>query len=171
MSLSRIRAELEAATPGPWVGVIKPNGKGAGLVGAKAKRGMGEQGCIAVVNSIPGGPERIANTKLIVAAVNALPALLDVAEAAQQVLYWIGNMPSNDAIWEGANTEHNQVYNTPGQPWRDKSDETKRHWFDHVGPAIRAAFREEMRLASPPFHPLQKLRRGLDNLNPQGEPE
>jgi hypothetical protein len=79
--LQRVRAELAAASPGPWVGVIKPNGKGTGLVGRKEDRGTGR--CIAVINSIPGGPERIANTKLIGNLPTYLTALLDVAEAAE----------------------------------------------------------------------------------------
>lgn len=80
---------------------------------------------------------------------------------AQEVVYWIENMPSIDAIREGALTERNQVHCTPEVLWGDLNDDTRRHWFDHVGPAIRAAFAEELRLAAPPFHPLQKLKAAL----------
>ena len=79
-----IAEALRKATPGPWVGIIKPNGKGTGLVGVKAKRGMGEQGCIAVINSIPGGKERVANTKLLGNAPTWLAQLLAALEAAEE---------------------------------------------------------------------------------------
>jgi hypothetical protein len=57
--LEKLRA---ACTQGEWFSVIKPNGKGPGVVGIRVESGPG---AIAVVNGIPGGPERVANTKII----------------------------------------------------------------------------------------------------------
>lgn len=77
-------AELLADIAGKdWTGVIKPNGKGTGLVGRTAQRGMGEQGCIAVINSIPGGKERVAITKLIALAPQIAAELIEAREVIE----------------------------------------------------------------------------------------
>lgn len=83
--------------------------------------------------------------------------LRELAEVAREVLYWIGNMPSREAVIAGALTEHNQIYSTD-KKWHEMSGESQRHWLDHVGPAVRAAFLREMELTVPPGHPLQRLR-------------
>lgn len=74
--LARLVAE---PTPGPWFGAIKPNGKGPGVVGIKVDSGPG---AIAVVNGIPGGPQRVGNTRLIAAAPTIAAELIESPTAA-----------------------------------------------------------------------------------------
>ena len=77
-----IKRRAEAATPGPWVGVIKPNGKGPGLVGRAGNRGTGK--CLAVLNGIPGGKQRKADTDFIAHCREDVPTLLAALEAAER---------------------------------------------------------------------------------------
>lgn len=75
--IERLRALLAAAGPLPWTGIQKE------LYGA-----------VEIASKSPGGwaipyAGRIVpreNGELVVAAVNALPALLDVAEAARNIM-------------------------------------------------------------------------------------
>jgi hypothetical protein len=69
-AVERLRGLLEKGTPGPW-------------------RVLGETHQIgAAYDWWVGPPARETDADLIVAAVNALPALLDVVEVAQEVKRW-----------------------------------------------------------------------------------
>ncbi len=79
-SLKRLRRIAEAATPGPWA---FRNNLGCKAIGQRVNRQT-----LDPVAHTPGrqdeGEDR-ANARLIVDMRNALPALLDVAEAAREV--------------------------------------------------------------------------------------
>lgn len=95
-------------------------------------------------------------------ALNGKVAAMEaVVSAATDLLDWIVQMPSHVAIVEGCNTEANQVHHTPDQKWELKGSETQRHWLDHVGPAIQAAFDAERAATEYPAHPRWKLRSAL----------
>ena len=70
---TRLRALCEAATPGPWE-TYRPAAGGLGIAHGDPRT---HHGCIARI--VAGSP---ADAALIVGAVNALPALLDDADAA-----------------------------------------------------------------------------------------
>lgn len=89
MSVERIRAELEAATPGPWA--ISYLCKGFGQRETRTPAGIcsvGEQKRMIVVDVLESPLGQIrrqqADIALIAHAPTYLAALLDVAEGAQQ---------------------------------------------------------------------------------------
>jgi hypothetical protein len=97
----------------------------------------------------------------LVYRINALTTenerLGEVAKHAESILNWIASLPSLGAVTEGCNTEANQVHATPEQSWHVKSSETQRHWLDHVGPAIRAAYGWDRQQQDYPGSSLSKL--------------
>lgn len=90
---TRLRALMELATPRPWDGSLMRDGRqpeGAeeigvvSLVDPRSAQKPDGTWTAAVVCRGMDGPTREANAALIVAAVNALPALLDAAERAER---------------------------------------------------------------------------------------
>lgn len=81
--VDRLRALLGEATPGPWqvndagIETVERN-----AIGSKASRQMAAAYPIDLAWE---GSAKAADLALIVAAVNALPLLLDIAEAAQRL--------------------------------------------------------------------------------------
>lgn len=75
--LSRLRAAHEAATPGPWRDTFDKDGNNNGEV--YAVDGYDDMRSVADVR----GDRYDADARLVCLARNALPALLDVAEAAE----------------------------------------------------------------------------------------
>ena len=80
-SLVSLRAALNKATPGPWETRFEAESDGSGVWGID---GIVETG--GYDGMFKGGIDNDADAALIVAAVNALPALLDIAQAAQTFL-------------------------------------------------------------------------------------
>ena len=80
-SLVSLRAALYKATPGPWETRFEAESDGSGVWGID---GIVETG--GYDGMFKGGIDNDADAALIVAAVNALPALLDIAQAAQAFL-------------------------------------------------------------------------------------
>ena len=84
-----LRALLAEATPGPWVGC-------GDCIEAASITHAGQDTIVATVEP---DAEGLADVALIVTAVNALPALLDVAERADKVVRKPGANPFADD-WE-----------------------------------------------------------------------
>lgn len=83
MTISNLRALIEKATPGPWAWDSPANWCGISDRVAPAAN-MGQ--VIATVDTSGWGKRRgNTNSALIVAAVNNLPSLLDIAEAVRAV--------------------------------------------------------------------------------------
>lgn len=81
MTISNLRALIEKATPGPWAWDSPANWCGISDRVAPAAN-MGQ--VIATVDTSGWGKRRgNTNSALIVAAVNNLPSLLDIAEAVR----------------------------------------------------------------------------------------
>jgi hypothetical protein len=80
-TIEQIRAELDAATPGPWE-VVEPESHGPGI------EAPGANESIVVYSDDPeGGVETgLADATLIAHAPTYLASLLDVAEAAQRFM-------------------------------------------------------------------------------------
>ncbi len=90
MTIEELKQVLEAATPGPWRVVIDDDGNP--LSGRPSVMSSEEYDCCIIhwdgfvqeyFRSARGDKEIHANARLIVEAVNNLPALLKVAEAAR----------------------------------------------------------------------------------------
>lgn len=87
-SLKALRELHEKATPGPWVAEVDdtPN-RCAGIAGPTQYDDYAYRGDIVVTDS-GVYPPRMPDAALIVAARNALPALLAIAEAARGFDEW-----------------------------------------------------------------------------------
>lgn len=95
MTIEELKQALEAATPGPWRVVIDDDGNP--LSGRPSVCAAEEYDCSIVHwdgfvqefwRSARGDKEIQANAHLIVEAVNNLPALLKVAEAAKVLTHY-----------------------------------------------------------------------------------
>lgn len=82
-TIAKLRELLERATPGPWESLTPPQHEATSRHGAAVRKGI--DGIADVVRVDHLGSSTEANAALIAAAVNALPRLLAVAEAAEEM--------------------------------------------------------------------------------------
>jgi len=92
-----LRKLLDAATKGPWTDTVLDN-RYVCVIKGSDKRLVCESSWHSNSSRYPTQSGTESNFALIVAAVNALPALLDVVEAAQRLQEW-----EDRASWLSAN--------------------------------------------------------------------
>jgi hypothetical protein len=89
-TLAQLRALLAAGTPGPWVEDWEWRAHCYDYFVSREGKSVGAGDC--EVAHAPDGKD----AALIVAAVNSLGALLDVAEAAEAYRHWVDDEPESD---------------------------------------------------------------------------